>query len=147
MPNQRGTDKKDLALKLGAHHYIDSINQDAAQELQKLGGARLIVATAANNGSMSPLVPGLAPHGQMIVVGAGGNDPVTLSPIDLLFGERGVEGTMTGSVPDTEDTLAFSVLQNIRPMIESFPLEKAEQAFQRMMSNEARFRVVLVMKQ
>ena len=143
----RGTNKRDLALKLGAHHYIDSTNQNAAQELQKLGGARVIVSTAANNGAMSPLVPGLAPRGQMLVVGAGGTDPISLSPIDLLFGERGVEGTMTGSVADTEDTLAFSVLQNIRPMIESFPLEKAEQAFQRMMSNEARFRVVLVMKQ
>lgn len=143
----RGTSKKDLALTLGAHHYIDSTNHNAAQELQHLGGARVIVATAANSGSMSPLVPGLAPHGQMIVVGAGGDDPVALSPIDLLFGERGVQGTMTGSVPDTEDTLAFSVLQNIRPMIESFPLERAEQAFRRMMSNEARFRVVLVMKQ
>ncbi len=83
----------------------------------------------------------------MIVVGAGGTDPVALSAVDLLFGERGVVGTMTGSVPDTEDTLAFSVLQNIRPMIESFPLEKAEQAYQRMMSNKARFRVVLDMKQ
>ena len=142
----RGSNKRDLALKLGAHHYIDSTNQNAAQELQKRGGARVIVSTAANNASKAPLVPGLAPRGQMIVVGASGNDPVALNPIDLLFGERGVEGTMTGSVPDTEDTLAFSVLQNIRPMIESFPLEKAEQAFQRMMSNEARFRVVLVMK-
>lgn len=143
----RGTTKKDLALRLGAHHYIDSTTQHAAQELQNLGGARVIVATAANSGSMSPLVAGLAPHGQMIVVGAGGDDPVALSPMDLLFGQRGVEGTMTGSVPDTEETLAFSVLQDIRPMIESFPLEKAEQAFQRMMSNEARFRVVLIMEQ
>ena len=83
----------------------------------------------------------------MIVVGAGGTDPVALSAVDLLFGERSVVGTMTGSVPDTEDTLAFSVLQNIRPMIESFPIEEAEQAYQRMMSNKARFRVVLDMKQ
>ena len=143
----RGTGKRDLALKLGAHHYIDSTNQDAAQELQTLGGARVIVSTAANSSSQSPLVPGLAPRGQLIVVGAGGDDPVALNPIDLLFGERGVEGTMTGTVPETEDTLAFSVLQNIRPIIESFPLEKAEQGFQRMTSNEARFRVVLVMKQ
>jgi D-arabinose 1-dehydrogenase-like Zn-dependent alcohol dehydrogenase len=141
----RGTTKKNLALTLGAHHYIDSTDQDAAQELQKLGGARVIVSTAANSGSQSALVPGLAPRGQMIVVGAGGNTPVALNPIDLLFGERGVEGTMTGSVADTDDALAFSVLQNIRPIIESYPLEQADQAFQRMMSNEARFRAVLAM--
>jgi propanol-preferring alcohol dehydrogenase len=129
----RDAGKKELALKLGAHQYIDSVKQDAAAELQKLGGAKLIVATAANSGSMSPLVPGLAPRGQMIVVGAGGSDPIGLNPVDLLFGERVVEGTMTGTVPETEDTLAFSVLQNIRPMIESFPLERAETAFQKMM--------------
>ena len=141
----RDTSKKDLALKLGAHHYIDSTRENAATELQKLGGARLIVATAANSGSMSPLVPGLVPCGQMIVVGGGGADPVALNPVDLLFGERVVEGTMTGSVPETEDTLAFSVLQSIRPMIETFPLENAEAAYGKMMRNEARFRTVLTM--
>lgn len=143
----RGPEKESLARQLGAHHYIDSNAQDPVAALQALGGARLILATAANNKSMSPLIAGLAPRGQVVVAGAGGNEPIEVNPVPLLFGLRSIEGTMTGSSIDAEDTLSFSSLQKIRPMIETFPLAKAAEAYGRMMRNEARFRIVLVTSQ
>ena len=140
----RGTDKKALALKLGAHHYIDSEAEDAAAALRALGGASVILGTASNSPSMSPLVGGLAPRGQLLVVG-GGEDPLTVHVLALVFGEKAIAGSITGSPIETEDTLDFSVLQNIRPMIETVPLEEAQSGYDRMMRNEARFRIVLVM--
>jgi D-arabinose 1-dehydrogenase-like Zn-dependent alcohol dehydrogenase len=140
----RGPEKESLARKLGAHHYIDSNAQDPVAALQTLGGARLILATAANSKSMSPLLGGLAPRGQLIVAGAGGNEPIEVDPVPLLFGMRSIAGTMTGSSIDAEDTLSFSSLQGIRPMIEIVPLANAAEAYGRMMRNEARFRIVLV---
>lgn len=140
----RGSEKEGLARRLGAHHYIDSNTQDPIAALQALGGARLILATAANSKSMSPLLGGLAPRGQLIVAGAGGNEPIEVNPVPLLFGMRSIAGIMTGSSIDAEDTLSFSSLQQIRPMIETVPLAKAAEAYGRMMRNEARFRIVLV---
>jgi D-arabinose 1-dehydrogenase-like Zn-dependent alcohol dehydrogenase len=140
----RGIEKESLAKKLGAHHYIDSSAQDPVAALQALGGARLILATAANSKSMSPLLEGLAPRGQLVVAGVGGDEPIIVNPVPLLFGTRSISGTMTGSSIDAEDTLAFSALQQIRPMIETVPLAKAAEAYGRMMRNEARFRIVLL---
>jgi propanol-preferring alcohol dehydrogenase len=133
-----------IARKLGAHHYIDSNAQDPVAALQTLGGARLILATAANSKSMSPLLGGLAPRGKLIVAGAGGNEPIGVDPVPLLFGIRSIAGTMTGSSIDAEDTLSFSSLQGIHPMIETVPLANAAEAYGRMMRNKARFRIVLV---
>jgi alcohol dehydrogenase, propanol-preferring len=140
----RGPEKESLARKLGAHHYIDSNAQDPVAALQSLGGARVILATAANSKSMSPLLGGLAPRGQLIVAGTGGNEPIEVDSVPLLFGMRSIAGTMTGSSIDAEDTLSFSSLQGIRPMIETVPLANAAEAYGRMMRNEARFRLVLV---
>src|SRR2546425_5324994 len=140
----RGAEKETLAKKLGAHHYIDSNAQDPVAALQALGGAHLILATAANSKSMSPLLGGLAPRGQLIVAGAGGDEPISVDPVPLLFGMRSLAGTMTGSSIDAEDTLSFSSLQQIRPMIETVPLADAAEAYGRMMRDEARFRIVLV---
>jgi alcohol dehydrogenase, propanol-preferring len=140
----RGSEKEGLAKELGAHYYIDTNAQDPVAALQALGGARLILATAANNKAMSPLLGGLAPRGQLVVAGAGGDEPISVNPVPLLFGMRSIAGTMTGSSIDAEDTLSFSSRQNIRAMIETVPLAKAAEAYGRMMRNEARFRIVLV---
>jgi D-arabinose 1-dehydrogenase-like Zn-dependent alcohol dehydrogenase len=139
----RGAEKEPLAKQLGAHLYIDSKADDPATALQALGGAKVILATASDSQSMSDLIGGLGPRGRMIVAGAG-SSPIEVSPMHLLFGSRGVEGTLTGSAIDNEDTLAFSVLQGIKPMIETVPLEKAAEGYQRMLSNKARFRMVIV---
>ena len=138
----RGKDKEDLVKQLGAHHYINSSAEDPVAALQALGGATVILATAASGKSMSSLVSGLAPRGQLVVAGAG-NDPIEVNPTPLLFGMRSVVGTMTGSPIDAEDTLSFSSQQGIRPMIETFGLERAPEAYERMMSGKARFRIVL----
>jgi D-arabinose 1-dehydrogenase-like Zn-dependent alcohol dehydrogenase len=143
----RGKDKEDLAKKLGAHHYIDSNAQDPVAALQALGGATVILATAANNKSMSPLLAGLAPRGQLVVAGAGGHEPIEVNPVPLLFGMRSVAGTMTGAPIDAEETLSFSSQQRILPMIETFGLEHAPEAYERMMSGKARFRVVLAVRE
>jgi D-arabinose 1-dehydrogenase-like Zn-dependent alcohol dehydrogenase len=139
----RGGEKGPFAKELGAHHYIDSTAGDPATALQALGGARVILATASDSKSMSELIGGLAPRGRMIVAGAG-SSPIEVSPMHLLFGSRGIEGTLTGSAIDNEDTLAFSVLQRIKAIIETVPLEKAAEGYQRMLSNKARFRMVIV---
>jgi alcohol dehydrogenase, propanol-preferring len=139
----RGSDKADLAKKLGAHIYIDTTTQDPGAELQKLGGARVILATAASSTSQSALVAGLAAGGELIVAGTDGQD-LTVSGTSLIFGERTIAGTLTGSSMDSEDTLGFSALLGVRAMIETLPLAQAEQGYRRMLTNQARFRMVLV---
>lgn len=138
----RGREKQKLATELGAHSYIDSQEEDAAMTLQRLGGARVILATAASTRSMGPLLPGLAARGRLIVVGAS-LEPIEADPVQLIFGGRSIEGSLTGTAIDAEDVLSFSVLENIRPMIETVPLEQAANAYSRMMEGKARFRMVL----
>src|SRR6267378_6669164 len=138
----RGREKEKLAKDLGAHVYIDTAVDDAAAVLQRMGGARAILATATSGGSMGPLVSGLAARGKFIVVGVPG-DPIQLNAFPLVFGGRSIYGSLTGTPIDNEDALAFSVLENIRPMIETLPLEQAADAYARMMQGKARFRVVL----
>ncbi len=140
----RGPENAALAKKLGASVYIDSAATDAAAELQKLGGARVILATAPNSKSMSALVPGLGANGRMMVVGAT-MDPIEASPALLIFGMKNIQGWSSGIPTDSEDTLRFAELTGVRPMIEKFPLEKAAEAYARMMSGKAQFRVVLTM--
>jgi alcohol dehydrogenase, propanol-preferring len=140
----RGTAKAELATRLGADHYIDSTAEDPGAALRELGGAGAIIATAASGASMSPLVPGLAPRGQLIVVGVA-QDPLSVNTLDLIFGTRTITGSLTGSAADNEDNLAFATLHDIRPMTEVMPLADAPKAYARMMSGDARFRVVLDM--
>jgi D-arabinose 1-dehydrogenase-like Zn-dependent alcohol dehydrogenase len=139
----RGADKGPLAKKLGAHLYIDSTTQNAAEELTRLGGAKVILATAADAGSMSSVAAGLGIDGKLMVLGASA-EPIEVSPLLLIGGRRSIAGWPSGTAPDSEDTLKFSVMSSVRPMIETFPLAKAAAAYQRMMSGKARFRVVLV---
>jgi len=139
----RGREKEKLATELGAHVYIDTAVEDAAAVLQRMGGARAILATAPSGAAMGPLVAGLAARGKLIVVGVPA-DPIQLSAFPLVFGGRSVYGSVTGTPIDNEDTLAFSVLENIRPMIETVPLEQAADAYAHMMQGKARFRMVLV---
>jgi D-arabinose 1-dehydrogenase-like Zn-dependent alcohol dehydrogenase len=140
----RGADKQPLASKLGAHQYIDSGAANAAEALQKLGGAHVILATAPDSKSMSALVDGLGPNGKMVVVGAG-SEALSVTPIQLILQNRDIQGWSSGSSIDWEDTLNFSVLTGVRPMIERYPLEKAAEAYEQMISGKARFRVVLTM--
>lgn len=137
----RGQDKAALATQLGAHHYIDSRAQDPAAELQKLGGARVILATVTNGDAMSATAGGLGVNGTMVVVGAA--EAITVSPILLLMGCRSVKGWYSGTSIDSQDTLAFSMQTGIRSMNEVFPLERAAEAYEHMMSGKPRFRVVL----
>ena len=139
----RGRDKEKLPSDLGAHIYIDSATDDAAAVLQRMGGARAILATGTSGDAMGSLVPGLAARGKLIVVGVP-SDQIQLSAFPLVFGGRSVYGSLTGTAIDQEDTLSFSVLENIRPMIETAPLEQAADAYARMMQGKARFRMVLV---
>src|ERR1700675_4666879 len=141
----RGSEKEKLAKDLGAHVYIDAAAEDAAAALQRMGGARAILATGTSGDAMGPLVSGLAARGKLIVVGVP-QDQIQLSAFPLVFGGRSIYGSLTGTAIDQEDTLAFSVLEHIRPTIETFPLEKAADAYARMMEGKARFRVVLVTK-
>jgi propanol-preferring alcohol dehydrogenase len=139
----RGQDKKDLALRLGAHQYIDGESVNPAEELTRLGGARVIVATAPNSRVISTLVNGLGRNGMLLAI-AGTMDPIEVSPAQLIRNRRSVQGWPSGSSKDSEDTLNFCALTGIRPMIEEFPLEDAAKAYERMITNRARFRVVLV---
>ena len=141
----RGGDKEKLAKDLGAHLYIDAASEDAATALQRMGGARAILAAGTSGEAMARLVGGLAVRGKLIVVGAP-EDPIPLNSLPLIFGGRSVHGSLTGTPIDSEDTLAFSVLENIRPMIETASLEQAPEAYARMMQGKARFRMVLVTK-
>jgi alcohol dehydrogenase len=138
----RGPEKSRLARELGAHHCIDSLASNVASALQDLGGARVIAATATNAEAITAAVGGLGLHGELLTL-AGVLDPVQVSPVQLINISGTVRGHSTGSPSDIEDTLNFAALQGIRPMVEVLPLEKAADGYQRMMANQARFRVVL----
>ena len=140
----RGGDKQALAKKLGAHQYVDTGAEDPAQALQKLGGASVVLTTAPDSKSMSALVNGLGPNGTLMIVGAD-LAPLSVTPVQLIFGNRSIRGKASGTARDSQDTLEFSALSGVRPMIERYPLEKAADAYQQMISGEARFRVVLTM--
>jgi D-arabinose 1-dehydrogenase-like Zn-dependent alcohol dehydrogenase len=138
----RGQDKGALAKELGAHHYIDSTAQDFAAELEKLGGASVILSTLTDGATLAASVGGLAPNGRLVVVGVP-ETQVTVQMIPLVLGNREIRGWASGTGIDSEDTLNFSALTGVRPKIETYPLEKAPEAFDRMMSGKARFRVVI----
>ncbi len=140
----RGPENAALAKKLGASVYIDSTATNAAEELQKLGGAKVILATAPNSKAMSELINGLGPNGKLMVVGAT-VDPIEVTPLQLITGSKSIQGWSSGTPTDSEDTLRFAALNGVRPMIETYPLEKAAEAYARMMRGKAEFRVVLTM--
>jgi D-arabinose 1-dehydrogenase-like Zn-dependent alcohol dehydrogenase len=140
----RGPDNAVLAKKLGASIYIDSAATNAAAELQKLGGARVILATAPSAKAMSSLVDGLGMNGRLMVVGAA-PDPIEVTPPQLIFGRKSVQGWSSGIPTDSEDTLRFAELTGVRPMIEKFPLARVNEAYAQMLSGKAQFRVVLMM--
>jgi len=140
----RGPENAALATKLGASVYIDSKAADAAKELQKMGGAQVILATAPNSKAMSELIDGLGPNGTLMVVGAT-TDAIEVTPVQLIFGSKRIQGWAAGTPTDSEDTLRFAELSGVRPMIETLPLEKAAEGYARMMSGKAQFRVVLTM--
>ncbi len=137
----RGKDKEPLARKLGASVYIDSQAQDPAAELLKLGGAKVILATATSGEAMSAVQSGVAVNGVLLIVGAA--ESLQVSPLAMLMGCRSVKGWYSGTSIDSQDTLAFSLRAGVRPMIETYPLERVAEAYDRMMSGKARFRVVL----
>jgi len=141
----RGQDKETFARKLGAQHYIDSQAQDPAAELQKLGGAKVILATVTNGGAMSAVQEGLGINGTLVVIGA--TESMQISPLVLIGGRRSVKGWYSGTAIDSQDTLKFSVLTGVRSMNEVYPLERVTEAYDRMMSGKSRFRVVLSMGQ
>ena len=138
----RGKDKEKLALELGADAYIDSSACDAAEALQRMGGARVILATAPGAKDISAIVRGLGVRGVLVIVGAP-FEPIEVSAIDLIVGSRTIQGWNSGHARDSEETLEFCALRGIHPRVEVFPLEKVNEAYQRMMTNKARFRVVL----
>ncbi|HUB76701.1 MAG TPA: alcohol dehydrogenase catalytic domain-containing protein, partial [Solirubrobacteraceae bacterium] len=138
----RGREKEELARKLGARLYIDSSASDPAEELRRLGGARLILATAASGAAMTAAFGGLGVRGKMVIVGSS-MEPVAVPAAMFIAGSRSIAGHASGAASDSEDTLAFSVLSGVRPMIERRPLEQAPEAYARMISGEARFRMVL----
>jgi D-arabinose 1-dehydrogenase-like Zn-dependent alcohol dehydrogenase len=140
----RGPENAALAKKLGAHVFIDAVATNAADELQKLGGARVILATAPSSKAMSSLVDGLGPNGTMLVVGAG-PDPIEAAPTQLIRGKKKIQGWYAGIATDSEDTLRFAEMSGVSPMIEKFPLAKAAEGYARMMSGKAQFRAVLTM--
>jgi D-arabinose 1-dehydrogenase-like Zn-dependent alcohol dehydrogenase len=140
----RGAENASLAKKLGASEYIDSQATKAAEALQKLGGARVILATAPSSKAMSELIDGLGPNGKLLVIGAT-FDPIEVTPAQLIIGSRTIQGWAAGTPADSEDTLNFAKLTGVRPMIETYPLEKADEAYARMLSGKAQFRVVLTM--
>ena len=138
----RGADKEKFAHELGAHYYIDNAAQDVSAELQKLGGARSIIATVTDADAMSSSIGGLGPQGKLIILGVPG-DPLKVPAIPLIMQKRAVAGWPSGTSIDSEDTLKFSSLFGVKALIEKYPLDKAPEAFERMMSGKARFRVVL----
>jgi propanol-preferring alcohol dehydrogenase len=141
----RGADKAELARKLGAHHYIDSSSVDPGQALLELGGAALVLATASAGHAVAQTLKGLRPGGKVIALGAT-PDPIEVSTSDLLFGSRSIAGALTGDPATGDATLKFSVLTGVAAMIETMPLEKAPEAYAKMMSGKARFRMVLTMQ-
>jgi D-arabinose 1-dehydrogenase-like Zn-dependent alcohol dehydrogenase len=140
----RGSENAALARELGASVYINSTSANAAEALQQLGGAQVILATAPSSKAMSETIDGLAPNGRLMVVGAS-SDPIEVTPVQLITGVRTIQGWASGTPADSEDTLRFAELSGVRPMVETYPLERAAEAYARMMSGNARFRVVLTM--
>jgi D-arabinose 1-dehydrogenase-like Zn-dependent alcohol dehydrogenase len=140
----RGNDKKALAKKLGAAHYLDTATQDPAAELQKLGGAKVILATVTSADAMKSVIGGLAPTGTLMIVGA--VPSLEVPALQLLLKSQQVKGWYSGTSLDSQETLAFSVLSGVRSMNESFPLDRVNEAYERMESGKARFRVVLKME-
>jgi D-arabinose 1-dehydrogenase-like Zn-dependent alcohol dehydrogenase len=140
----RGSESAALAKKLGASVYIDNKVANPAEELQKMGGAQVILGTAPSAKSMTDLIDGLAPNGRLMVVGAE-SEPIQVTPVQLINGSRSIQGWASGTPTDAEDTLRFAELTGVRPMIETYPLEKAAEAYARMLSGKAQFRVVLTM--
>jgi D-arabinose 1-dehydrogenase-like Zn-dependent alcohol dehydrogenase len=137
-----GRDKEELAAKLGAHRYLDASAVNAAEELKKLGGAKVILATAPSGSAMTSVLGGLGVDGTLLVVGAA-HEPISVPEVLLIGGRRSVQGWPSGSSRDSEDALNFCVLHGVRPMIETFPLADVSAAYERMITNKARFRVVL----
>jgi len=142
----RGKDKGPLAKKLGAHQYIDTDATDVVAELQKLGGARVILATAPSAKAISALVDGLSPSGNLLVPAAP-NEPLTISMMSMIAGRRSVSGCYSGTAKDSQDTLEFSALTGVHPMIEKYPLSRVADAYEQMHSGRVRFRVVLTMEE
>jgi len=140
----RGREKEEMARKLGARHYIDSTEQDPAKELAALGGAKVVLATVTASNAMAAVVGGLGVRGTLLVVGAS-MEPIEVPPAMLLGGGLSIAGHPSGTSQDSEDTLAFSALTSVRPMIETVPLEQAADAYAKMMEGDARFRMVLSM--
>lgn len=140
----RGSDKEELARKLGAHHFIDNAKDDVAAALNRLGGARTVLSTITSSKAMTPVIDGLAVRGRLVVVGVD-VEPIEVSPLQLISASRSVVGHVSGSSIDAEDTLSFSTLSGVRPMIETMKLAQAPDAYARMMRGDARFRMVLTM--
>jgi D-arabinose 1-dehydrogenase-like Zn-dependent alcohol dehydrogenase len=140
----RGPETEQLAKKLGASRYIDSQATNPAEALQSLGGATVILATAPSSKAMSGLIDGLGPNGKLMVIGAS-SDPIEVTPVQLISGSRTIQGWASGTTADSEDTLRFAELTGVRPMIETYPLDRAAEAYRRMLSGKAQFRVVLTM--
>jgi alcohol dehydrogenase len=140
----RGDNIADDIRRLGAHLYIDARAEDAAARLKAMGGAQIIMSTITDSAAVSALLSGLAPHGKLLVVGVG-REPLTIAPGALVGGERVIQGMITGSTFESERTLDFSVLADVRPMIETMPMERAFEAYQRMVTGDAKFRMVLTM--
>src|ERR1700726_2192217 len=140
----RGSENAALAKKLGASVYLDSKTTNAVEALQKLGGAQVILATAPSSKAMSEMFDGLGPNGKLMVIGVA-FDPIAVTPVQLITGSRAIQGWASGTPADAEDTLRFAELTGVRPMIETYPLEKAAEAYARMISGNAQFRVVLTM--
>jgi D-arabinose 1-dehydrogenase-like Zn-dependent alcohol dehydrogenase len=138
----RGQDKKQLATELGARHYIDSSDEDVAAALDALGGAKVVLATVPNADAMTATIGGLTHRGELVVLGAT-PDPIKVSPLQLITGSKTIHGHPSGTARDVEETLAFAVLSGVRAMVEQVPLEQAGDAFDRMLSGDARFRMVL----
>jgi D-arabinose 1-dehydrogenase-like Zn-dependent alcohol dehydrogenase len=140
----RGQDKAPLAKELGAHHYIDSEAQNVAEALQALGGARVVLATVTNGKAMSAVLGGLGRNGKLIMVGVA-QEPVEVPVTQFIMGRQSVQGWPSGTAADSQETLAFSALSGVKAMIEEYPLSRAAEAYDRMMSGKARFRAVLTM--
>ncbi len=140
----RGRDKEALARQLGAHHYIDSAAENPGAALQKLGGAKVILSTVTSGAAISAVMDGLGVRGNLVIVGVSG-EPVEASTIGLVSGSRSITGHASGTSIESEDTMRFSALTGVRPMIETVPLEQAPAAYAKMMSGAARFRMVLTM--
>ena len=140
----RGAQIEPLATKLGADLYIDTNVKNPAEELQKLGGAKVIIATAPNAKAMTALIGGLGPNGMLLMIGVA-QDPIEVTPVQLIRGGKTIRGWAGVTPADSDDTLRFAELRGVRPMIETYPLERAAEAYARMMSGKAEFRVVLTM--